>query len=187
MIATLSRQLMRKGARAVVVSSDKDLAQLVREDGRVVTHDLAREITRDADGVREKFGVDPAQITDFLGLVGDTVDNLPGVPGVGPKSASAVLGHFGRIEDIPSDVETWPEAARASVRGAARLAQRVEEHRERALLTRELATLRADVPGIRADLRQLTWRGAYRDRAREFFDRLGWERITSRVPAWRSG
>jgi DNA polymerase-1 len=181
LIATLATQLVRKGARVVVVTSDKDLAQLVREDGRVVLFDLARGETRDADAVRAKFGVDPAQIPDYLGLVGDAVDNLPGVPGVGAVSATAVLRSFGRIERIPADPERW---SGVGVRGPTRLAARIDAHRERALRTRELATLVRAVPGVRADLRQLRWRGADRARAQSLFERLGWGRIATRIPRW---
>ena len=186
-IGTLTRQLVAKGASVTVVSSDKDLTQLVREDGRVVCFDLARNIELDAQGGRAKFGVDPGQITDYLGLVGDVVDNLPGVPGVGPKGAAAVLRSFGRIENVPGDIVAWPPAARDGLRGAKRLAALVDEHRGRALLTRALATLRYDVPNIRADLRQLAYRGAFVDSTSELFDRLGWERIATRIPRWRSG
>ena len=80
-----------RGANARIVTTDKDMAQLVREDGRAHMWDMKRECEVDAAGVREKFGVDPDQITDYLGLIGDTVDNLPGVPGVGPKGAAAAL------------------------------------------------------------------------------------------------
>ena len=98
LIGTVASRVARRGADAVVVTTDKDLAQLVREDGRIVLHDLAREETFDADRVRDKFGVDPEQIPDYLGLVGDKVDNLPGVPGVGAKGAAAVLRAFGTID-----------------------------------------------------------------------------------------
>ena len=165
----------------MILTSDKDLAQLVREDGRVVLFDLARGETRDADAVRERFGVDPAQIPDWLGLVGDAVDNLPGVPGVGPVGAAAALRAFGRIESIPADPERWKPLG---VRGAARLAARIETHRERALRTRELATVVRDVPGVRADLRRLRWRGARRSRVEPLFERLGWGRIATRIPRW---
>jgi 5'-3' exonuclease len=181
LIATLATQLARKGARSVVMTTDKDLAQLVSEDGRVVLYDLARDETRDADAVRAKFGVDPAQIPDWLGLVGDAVDNLPGVPGVGPVGASAALRAFGRIEQIPADPARWRSV---EVRGAARLAARIDEHRERALRTRELATVVRDVPGVHADLRRLRWRGADRSAVEPLFERLGWGRIATRIPRW---
>jgi 5'-3' exonuclease len=131
--------------------------------------------------VREKFGVDPGQIPDYLGLVGDAIDSLPGVPGVGAKTAAAVLAAFGTLDRIPPFGDAWRDV---SFRGAARAAERIAEHRERALRTRELATVRRDVPGVRADLRRLAWRGAPRESAQTLFERLGWERITTRVPRW---
>jgi 5'-3' exonuclease len=181
LIATLATGLVRRGARVVVVSSDKDLAQLVREDGRITLFDLARERRLDADGVRERFGVDPAQIPDYLGLVGDAVDNLPGVPGVGAKSAAAALRAFGRIEAIPSAPAGWDGLG---LRGAARIARLVEEHREGALCTRGLATLVRDVPGVEGGLRRLRYRGAERAGVERIFQRLGWGRIATRVPRW---
>ncbi|MCZ6463406.1 MAG: hypothetical protein O7A09_03625 [Proteobacteria bacterium] len=182
LIATLTRQLLAKGARVRIVTSDKDLSQLVRDDGRVQLYDLAKDSHMDADGVRAKFGVDPDQIPDYLGLVGDAVDNLPGVPGVGPKSAAAVLGAFGRIEHVPADPAEWSEVA---VRGAKRLAAKIEEHRELALRVRELATVHQRVPGIDVGLGELRFRGADRDKATALFDRLGWGRIATRIPRWR--
>jgi 5'-3' exonuclease len=181
LIATLAEGLLAQRASAVIVTTDKDLAQLVREDGRIVVHDLARDERRDADAVRTRFGVDPEQIPDYLGLVGDAVDNLPGVPGVGPKSAAAALRRFGRIEGIPADAAAWSDAG---VRGAASIAARIAAHRERALLTRALATLRRDVPGIAADLPGLVWRGADRAAIEPLFERLGWGKIATRITRW---
>ena len=182
-IATLTTQLTRKGVRVVVVSTDKDLAQLVREDGSVVMYDPGRGEQRDADAVRDRFGVSPAQIPGYLGLVGDSVDNLPGVPGVGPKSAAALLNAFETIEGIPAQPEAW---AGLPIRGAKRLATLVDHHRERALRTRDLATLRRDVPGIRADMRRLAYHGANRATVDALFEDLGWGRITTRIPRWKT-
>lgn len=179
LIATLTHRLARRGASVRIVSVDKDLAQLVREDGRVVLYDLARDRVTDADGVREKFGVDPQQIPDWLGLVGDAVDNLPGVPGVGRVSAGAALRAFGTIEAIPADPGAW---AGVPVRGARRLALRIDEHRERALRTRELATVVRRVPGVRADLRSLRYRGPDRAAFEDLCARLGWGGIAGRMP-----
>ena len=181
LIATLTERLLAQRASAVIVTTDKDLAQLVREDGRVTVYDLARDELRDADAVRTRFGVDPEQIPDYLGLVGDAVDNLPGVPGVGPKSAAAALRRFGRIEGIPADASAW---SGAGVRGAASVAARIEAHRERALRTRELATLRRDVPGLAAELADLAWRGADRAAVETLFARLGWGKIATRITRW---
>jgi DNA polymerase-1 len=181
LIATLATQVLARGGDAVVVSSDKDLTQLVREDGRVAFDDYARGESLDAAGVRGRFGVPPGQIPDYLGLAGDSVDNLPGVPGVGPKGAVAALRAFGRIEDIPADPERWQGV---EVRGVERLARLVAEHREQALLTRQLATLVRDVPGVKAELRRLRFRGAERAAVETLFARLGWGRILERVPRW---
>ncbi len=182
-IATLAAQLRRKRARVVIVTTDKDLAQLVRPDGTVWLHDPARDEPRDAAAVRAKFGVEPEQIPDYLGLVGDSVDNLPGVPGVGPRTAAAALCAFGAIERIPADPAEW---SGVPIRGVARAAAAIERHRERALQTRALATVRRDVPGIRADLRQLSYRGADRDRVEDLFAELDWGQITTRIPRWAS-
>jgi len=180
-IATLCDALVQRGARVRVVTVDKDLAQLVTEDGRVELYDNAKDASLDAPGVREKFGVDPGQIPDYLGLVGDAIDCLPGVPGVGAKTAAAVLEAFETLDRIPPPGDAWRDVA---FRGAARAAERIAEHRERGLRTRELATVRRDVPGVRADLRKLAWRGAAPKAAGTLFERLGWERIATRVPRW---
>jgi 5'-3' exonuclease len=182
LIGTLVAGITAQSGRAVIVSTDKDLAQLVTEDGRVVLHDLARDLTLDADGVRAKFGVDPAQIPDYLGLVGDAVDNLPGVPGVGPKGAAAALAAFGSIDGIPAEPDAWRGIP---VRGAARLAAKIAEHRPRALRTRELATVLRDVPGLEVRVRDLAYRGARASDTGVLFERLGWQRIAQRIRRWR--
>jgi len=181
LLATIAHKLATSGASARIVTSDKDLAQLVREDGRIVAYDLARDELRDADAVRSKFGVDPDQIPDYLGLVGDAVDNLPGVPGVGPKGASAALQAFGKIEHIPADPREWAEV---DVRGTARVAALIDEHRERALRTRELATVVRDVPDTHPTLSHLAYRGASPGKTRTLFDEMGWEHIATRISRW---
>ena len=183
LLGTIADEVVRRRGRARVLTTDKDLCQLVREDGRVVVHDLAKEKTFDADAVREKFGVSPAQIPDYLGLVGDKIDNLPGVPGIGAKSAAAVLGAFETIERVPGDHADWGELG---VRGAKRMAERIAEHRERALRTKELATVLRQVPGVKPGLSDLAYRGADRERTEELFERLGWNRIFDRIPKWQS-
>ena len=181
-IATWTTQALARGANARIVTTDKDMAQLVREDGRATLWDMKHEREVGADGVREKFGVDPDQITDYLGLIGDAVDNLPGVPGVGPKGASAALGAFGRIEDIPADPAKWQGL---NLRGAARVAALVDQHRELALKTRGLATLVRDVPGVPGDLRGLRWKLRDHTVAEALFESLGWDRIATRIPRHR--
>ena len=181
-IATLAERLRREGAHVVVVSADKDLCQLVSEDGATVHHDLQRSRTLDAAGVRERFGVAPGRIPDFLALVGDAVDDLPGVPGFGPKSAAAALAAFGDLASMPSDPSLWEAAG---LRGAARLAASFADHRVRALEVRELATLVRDVPALAPPLEALAWQGADEPAFAALCRRLGWGRIATRVPRWR--
>jgi DNA polymerase I len=184
LLGALCEDVLRFRGEARVLTTDKDLCQLVREDGRVVVHDLAKEKTFDADAVREKFGVSPAQIPDYLGLVGDTIDNLPGVPGIGAKSAAAILRVFETLEAIPGgDARAAWEAV--GVRGAAKLAEKFALHRDRALATKSLATVLRAVPGVAPRLADLAYHGADRDRVDALFARLGWNRIRERIPLWR--
>jgi 5'-3' exonuclease len=133
--------------------------------------------------VRARFGVAPALVPDWLALVGDGVDDLPGVPGFGPKSAALLLSAFGSIDAIPDDPARW---VGVPVRGAARLAAALADHRAQARAVRELATVVRDVPGLPARLDDLLWRGADPDRFDALCARLGWGRIASRVPRWRA-
>jgi 5'-3' exonuclease len=139
--------------QVVICSPDKDLAQCVR-GARVVCLDRMRNKVLDADGVRAKFGVDPASIPDWLALVGDTADGYPGIPRWGAKSAAAVLAEYERLERIPDDAAAWT----VKVRGAAALAQSFAERRAEALLYRRLATLREDAP-LAETLDALRWGG----------------------------
>jgi DNA polymerase I len=178
-IATLVERLAGEGARVVVVSTDKDLAQLVTEDGRVVVHDFARARTLDAEAVRARFGVSPGLVPDWLALVGDAADDLPGFAGFGPKSAAAALATFGPLDAFPADPAAWDAVP---ARGARRLAERFAAQGPRALEVRALATVVRDVPDIRTTLGVLAWRGVEPDRWRALCKRLGWGRIATRVP-----
>lgn len=143
----------RRVERVFVCTADKDLAQVV--DGRrIVQFDRRSGVVRDADGVRDKFGVDPASIPDYLALVGDAADGFPGVKGWGAKSAAAVLARYPHLEDIPDDAGAWD----VQVRGAARLAGTLAGARAEAALFRDLATLRTDVP-VFDDVAALRWTG----------------------------
>ncbi len=135
-----------------ICTPDKDLAQSV-VGTRVVQFDRRKKIERDEAGVREKFGVEPGSIPDYLALVGDAADGIPGIPGWGPRSAAVVLGRFGRIEAIPEKAEEWHVA----VRGAERLAETLRERRSDARLYKRLASLRIDTP-VFEDIDELRWR-----------------------------
>jgi 5'-3' exonuclease len=164
--------------KVVICSPDKDLAQCVR-DARVVTLDRIRRIVRDEALVRQRFGVAPASIPDWLALVGDTSDGIPGIPRWGARSASAVLGHYGHLEAIPDDAARWT----IKVPGAWQLAASLRDHRSDAVLYRRLATLRTDVP-LAGDTHALRWPGAPRQELSAFCREIGEERILERVPRW---
>ncbi len=136
-----------------VCTPDKDLAQMV-DGSRIVQFDRRSGAVRDEDGVREKFGIGPRSIPDYLALMGDSADGFPGVRGWGAKSAATVLARYLRLEDIPDDASTWD----VRVRGAARLAEALAGAREEAALFRDLATLRTALP-VFGDVDELCWKG----------------------------
>ncbi len=127
--------------QVLIVTPDKDLGQCVRGD-RVVQFDRRNREILDADGVRAKFGIGPESIADYLGLVGDTADGFPGLPGWGAKSASAVLARYGHIEDIPAAAGQWDVDG---LRGAAKLSATLQAQLADALLFREIATVVTDI------------------------------------------
>ena len=165
----------------VICSPDKDLAQLV-SGKQIVCWDRRREIILDEKGVVEKFGVSPLSIPDWLGLVGDSADGYPGIPGWGAKSSSAVLSKFKHIESIPDDAGKWRLKSISPGR-ASSLTVSLSQHRDEALLYRQLATLRTDVP-LKEKLSDLKWQGAY-ESLKKVCQNLGDARIPERVSRWR--
>jgi 5'-3' exonuclease len=127
--------------QVLIVTADKDLGQCVRGE-RVVQFDRRKREIIDAEGVRAKFGVGPESIADFLGLVGDTADGFPGLPGWGAKSAALVLARYGHIEDIPASAGQWDVPG---LRGAAKLSATLQAQLSDALLFRRIATVDTDV------------------------------------------
>jgi 5'-3' exonuclease len=138
--------------QVLICTPDKDLGQCVA--GKVFQYDRRKQLLIDADGVREKFGVGPASIPDYLGLVGDTADGFPGLPGWGAKSAAAVLARYEHLEAIPRDPADWD----VTVRGAAKLGATLADSFDDALLFRTIATIAYDAPTF-TDLDELRWTG----------------------------
>ncbi|MBA3778766.1 MAG: flap endonuclease [Chloroflexi bacterium] len=167
--------------RVVILSPDKDMAQCVREDGRVITFDRRKRVVGDAQAVRSKFGVSPASIPDYLALVGDSADGFPGLPGWGKTSAATVLARYEHLEAIPERAHKWD----LSVRNAPLLATSLREHREEAHLFRELATLRTDAP-ISESLEDLRWGGVPRASFERVVEELGAPHLVGLVPRWAS-
>ena len=141
-IGTLARQSAARDCPVVISTGDKDMAQLV--DGHITLVNTMTGSSLDVDGVKEKFGVGPELIIDFLALMGDKVDNIPGVPGVGEKTACGLLnGVGGGLEVLYANLDKVPELP---IRGAKSLPAKLEEHREMAFLSYQLATIKTDVP-----------------------------------------
>lgn len=179
LLAAVCRARVAEGHEVCLVSSDKDLMQLVSE--RVTLYDFARDERYDPAGVRAKFGVDPAQIADYLGLAGDSVDNIPGVPGIGPKTAAALLQELGSLDGIYARLAEVPNL---KMRGAAAVAAKLAQHRESAFLSRELALL----PLAAAEEAQVELAGlALREPLAELatlLDELGFTQLRAKLEAW---
>ncbi|HEX5137488.1 MAG TPA: 5'-3' exonuclease H3TH domain-containing protein [Planctomycetota bacterium] len=160
LIATLLKRLR---SPAVIVTGDKDLAQLVTDD--VTLLDYARDARYGPAEVRDKFGVRPDQVADLLALAGDAVDNVPGVKGVGRKTAANLLQRFAHVEEIDWGGLRGPAAA----------------GRDAALLSKRLTVLAYDAP-VSATLEDLRYRGADPAAVDAFLKRLGSERLRARIP-----
>ncbi|MGB0113262.1 MAG: 5'-3' exonuclease H3TH domain-containing protein [Ilumatobacteraceae bacterium] len=145
--------------QVLIVTPDKDLGQCVRGE-RVVQFDRRKREIIDADAVREKFGVGPESIADYLGLVGDSADGFPGLPGWGAKSASLVLARYGHIENIPASAGQWDVAG---LRGAPKLSATLQAQLADALLFRRIATIETDIDVGSVD--QWQWHGPTPDLA----------------------
>jgi 5'-3' exonuclease len=164
--------------QVVICSPDKDLCQMV-SDSKVVTLDRRRKVTLDEEGVKEKFGVFPQSIPDYLALVGDSADGIPGIPRWGARTAAQILEHYRHIENIPDDPQEWVVGVRAAKVVADSLVQR----REEALLYRKLATLRLDVP-LPETLANLEWRGVRKSEFHGLCDQLGFSALKELPHKW---
>ena len=141
LIGTLARHWRDRGHPVCIISSDKDLTQLVEKND--TWWDFTRNQKLSHAKIKDKFGVFPEQIADFLALTGDAVDNIPGVPGIGPKSAAALLSHFGDLAAIWDRIN---EIQHLSFRGAKSLHKKLDEHRDTAELARRLTIIETRVP-----------------------------------------
>ena len=165
-IATLCERLSGQGCELVVVSSDKDLMQLVTNGVKLL--DSAKDRWIGKDEVREKFGVAPEQVIEVMGLMGDPVDNIPGVKGIGEKTASALIQQFQSLENLFAHLD---EMEQMKLRGAARVRDLLEKDKDVAFLSRALATVKRDVP-IDARLEELRFNGFDLDKTRALFTEL---------------
>ncbi len=162
----------------VIASPDKDLTQCV-EGQRIVCLDVRQEKRMDEAGVVEKFGVSPASIPDYLALVGDAADGIPGVSRWGAKSSSVLLAEYGSVEAIPRDSAAWT----VKVRGAQALARELSQAEEKVELYKQLATLRRDVP-LEENPEQLEWKGPDARRLAAICERMNDSRLLEQVQAF---
>jgi DNA polymerase-1 len=165
-IGTLAMRALGNGFEVAIVTGDKDFFQLVH-DGLKVYNPRDDGTWFDEEGVKEKFGVAPAQVVDVLALMGDSIDNIKGVPGIGEKGARDLIAQYGSLEDL---------LAHASEVTNKRYREGLLEHAEDARQSRELARIRTDVP-VEFDAAALRYRGASRERCFELFTRLGFRTL----------
>jgi 5'-3' exonuclease len=162
--------------KVFVLTPDKDLGQVV-QGKRVVQMDRRNNVIIDEDAVKEKFGIGPSSIADYLGLVGDSADGFPGLQGWGAKSASTVLAKYGTIDNIPDSHEQWISDG-VTVRGAEKLATTLRTHREDAQLFKILATLVQDVEV--GEISDWKWNGPT-DRFASVAEKLGATQLIKRL------
>ena len=165
--------------QVVICSPDKDLTQMVR-GSHVVCLDRRRRTITDEAGVYGKFGVWPGSIPDYLALVGDSADGIPGIPRWGAKTTALVLDHYRHIEKVPDQWDDWV----VNIRGGKAVAASLAERRQDAMLYKELATLRLDV-SLPEELDQLEWMGVPRDEYHSLCAELGLMGLADTPHKWR--
>lgn len=172
-LATLARQADREGRQAIIVTGDRDALQLVTERVHVMSN--TRGVTEvriyDPAAVKERFGVDPAQIPDFIGLKGDSSDNIPGVPGIGEKTAAALLAQYGTLESV---------LEHAHEIGAAKRREALLAYRDQALAAKRLATLDREAP-ISIHAPELQPQQVDKEALIQIFSRLEFDSLLARL------
>jgi 5'-3' exonuclease len=164
--------------QVLICTPDKDLSQVV-SGNRVVCFDRRKNLILDEFGVIQKFGVSPQSIPDYLGLMGDSSDGIPGIPKWGAKASSILLARYESIEKIPKDYRWWD----VDVRGASALSQSLEENRVEAAMFKRLATLRLDVP-ISKNIGTLEWKGADPNLFPQLCEELGMPNLSRQPHIW---
>jgi 5'-3' exonuclease len=182
LIGTTAVRMRAQGFRSVIVSADKDFGQLIVDGDE--QWDFSRNERWDVAGVKRRLGVRPDQVVDFLALTGDAVDNIPGVPGIGAKTAASLLAHFDSLDAMLARIEEIPFLR---LRGAGQAYVRLKEHREQALLSRSLSAIALDAP-VPVQAEQLRWRMPDFATMEPLFDHLKFGPLTrSRVKALAAG
>ena len=175
-LGTLARQAKEQGIETYIATLDSDLLQLVEPGVQVFMYrpyiKAAPAVTYDEDAVRERYGLEPAQIPDYKGLKGDTSDNIPGVPGIGEKTATKLLQQFGTVEGVFEHIDdVTPEKLRANL----------TEHEGEARFSKDLATIHREAP-TKLDLEACRLQNFERDRVESLFHELEFRSLISRIP-----
>lgn len=175
-VATLAEQFANKDLQVIILSGDRDLLQCVK-DGVVVeapVRGISNTTIYNETAVKEKFGVPPKSLTDFKGLTGETSDNIPGVPGIGPKTAGELIGRYGTLEDLYKEIEELGLSNK-------KLEAKLKEHKDKAMLSKKLATLETGLP-LGVTLEDLKIRQPFADaKLINYFQSLGFESLAKRV------
>ena len=176
LIAAITVRATKEKLRVVIVSADKDMMQLVHDDDdRVVMWDSMRDKVYGPNEVREKIGVRPSQVRDWLALTGDTSDNVPGVPSVGPKTATDLLTEFGTLDQIYASLDKIKRA---------KLRENLEKAKDDAYLSQKLVTLDSAAE-IAWDPQHLLYGGKNEPELRRLFTELEFTRLLQQLPARR--
>lgn len=170
-IATLALRANERGWKVTIVSGDKDLTQLVGENS--IMWDPQKDALYDEQGVKDKFGIEPSQVIDFMALTGDTSDNVPGVPGIGPKTASTLIENFKTLDGIYANIDQIKQK---------KLRENLEQNREKALLSKRLVTLHSDVP-VEVDLDELMLGQPNVSKLRDLFKEFEFRKMLGDLPA----
>ncbi len=177
LIATLAKNMRRSGRPIAIMSRDKDLAQLLKMPGDCLW-DPVHDVRSDEVAIEKKFGVTPTQLIDYQTLVGDPIDDIPGVPGIGAKTASKLLNAFGSLENLLSRLN---ELDNGQWRGGKRIAANLDEHREQMTVARQLVCLDEQVP-MKFAAGDLSWKPAPRKKLQRYLHNIGLDgRIHSTV------
>lgn len=177
LIGTLSKILRRSKTPIAIMTRDKDLGQLILRDQDFLW-DYAKDQKHYPEQITEKFGVKPEQLVDYLALVGDSIDDIPGVPGFGPKTVAALLQHHDSIDGIFSAAD---DLHQLPIRGAKKLSEKLHAHRDQIAMARQLTKIVNDIP-LDISSRDLLWQKQYVDETliTDFCERMGFSRLVAR-------
>lgn len=181
LLGSLYHVSCRSASPIAIVTRDKDLGQLLRRPQDYLW-DHAKDQRLTIDGVTDKFSVRPDQLVDYLALVGDAVDDIPGVPGVGAKTASVLLAQYDSVERLLAQLPALSQLSSAELRGAPRIAATLELHREQIAIAQQLATIVTDLPLI-ARVSELNKQAIQKDALREFCQRMGFPKLYKAIDA----